>query len=56
MINCFISNFNVKLKYTEISFIKAIYGNPTLPFKMKIRFAYTEGNVFKDIKNHELQN
>ena len=25
------------------------------PFKMEIRIVYTEGNVCKDTKNHELQ-
>ena len=28
-----------------INFIKAIWGNPTLPFKMEIRLVYTEANV-----------
>ena len=46
--------YDVKLKYTEINFIKAICGNPTLPFKMEIRLAYTEDNVCKDTNNHEL--
>ena len=35
--------------------MKAICENPTPPSKMKIRLAYTEGNVCKDTKNHELQ-
>ena len=46
----------VILKYTDINLIKAICGNPTHPFKMEIRVVYTEGNVCKDTKNHELQN
>ena len=48
--------YYVKLKYTDIDFIKAIYGNTTAPFKMEIRLVYTEENVSKDTKNHELQN
>ena len=48
--------YYVKLKYTDINFIKAIYGNTTPPFKMEIRFVYTEGYVCKDTKMHELQN
>ena len=42
--------------YNDINVIKAICGSPTLPFKMAIRLVYAEGNVFKDTKNHELQN
>ena len=48
--------YNVKLKYIETIFIKAICGNPILLFEMEIRLVYTEGNVYKDTKNHELQN
>ena len=48
--------YNVKLKYTDINFIKAICGNPSPPFKMEIGLVYTEGNACKDTKNHELQN
>ena len=40
--------------YTDINFIKVICDNPTPPFKMEIRLVYTEGNVCKDTKNHEL--
>ena len=42
--------YSVKLKYTEINFIKAICGNPTVPFKMEIRLVYIAGNVCKDTK------
>ena len=42
------------MKYIEINFIKTICRNPTLPFEMESRLVYTEGNVCKDIKNHEL--
>ena len=31
--------------YTQINFINAIFGNPTLPFKMEIRLVYNETNV-----------
>ena len=30
--------------------MKAICGNPTLPFKMEIKLVYTEGDVRKDTK------
>ena len=57
MIYYLISKFTMlKLKYTDINFIKAIFGNPTPPFKIEIRLVYPEGNVCKDAKNHELQN
>ena len=42
------------MKYTDINFIIAIFGNPTPSFKMEIRFVYTEEYVCKDTKNHEL--
>ena len=45
--------YYVKLKYTDINFIKAISGNP---IKMEIRLVYTERNLCKDTKNHELGN
>ena len=48
--------YYVKLKYTDISFVETIFGNPTPPFKIEIRLVYLEGNVCKDAKNHELQN
>ena len=48
--------YYVKLKCTDINFIKAICGNTTPPFKMEIRFVYTEGNACEDTKIHELQN
>ena len=35
--------YNIKLKYTDIDFIKHICGNPTPPFKMEIRLVYTKG-------------
>ena len=47
--------YNVKLKYTDINFIKAVCGNPTPPLKMEIRLAHTDVNVYQDIQNHELQ-
>ena len=34
--------YNVKLKDAEVNFIKAICGNPTPAFNMKIRLVYTE--------------
>ena len=37
--------YNVKLKYTDT----------ILSFKMEIRVVYTEGNVCKDTKNHDLK-
>ena len=47
----------MELKYTKMDFIKAIWRNPTLPFKMEIRLVYAEANVCVKIqKNHELQN
>ena len=49
-------NLSASLKYTDINFIKAILGNSTLPFKIEIKLVYTEGDVCKDTKNHELQN
>ena len=42
--------YNVKLKCTDISFIKAICRNPTSSFKMEIRLVYTEENVRKETK------
>ena len=48
--------YYIKLKYSEISFIKAVYENPTLLFKIEIRLVYIEGNVCKDTKNYGLQN
>ena len=40
-----LENYIVQLKYTD-----------TTPlFKMGVRLAYTESNVCKDTKNHELQ-
>ena len=53
MINCLI--WKITMKYTDINLSKAICKNPTPRFKMKIRLIYTEGNVCKDTKNHELQ-
>ena len=41
--------------YTHINLIKVICGNTTLPFKIEIRVVYSEGNMCKDTKNHELQ-
>ena len=41
---------NVKLKYNDINFLKAICRNSTPSFKMKIRLVYTKGNVCKDTK------
>ena len=32
-----------------------ICGNHALPFKMEIKLVYTERDVCKDTKNHELQ-
>ena len=41
-----LGNFSIAYyKYAKINFIKAICGNHTLPFKMKIGLAYTEANV-----------
>ena len=40
--------YNIKLKYTDINFVKAICGNPTPRFKIKIRLAHAKGNVCKD--------
>ena len=34
--------YNVKLKDAEVNFIKAICGNRTPAFNMKIRLVYTE--------------
>ena len=49
MINMFdLENYKVKLKCTDINFIKAICGNPTPPFKMDIVLVHIEGNVCKD--------
>ena len=53
MINCLI--WKITMKFTAINLSKAICKNPTPRFKMKIRLVYTEGNVCKDTKNHELQ-
>ena len=47
MTNCLIWYLNVKLKCTEINFIKAICGNTSLPFKMESKLVYTEGAVCK---------
>ena len=44
--------FYVKLKYSNINFIKAICGNATPPFKMEIRLVYTGGNMRKNTENH----
>lgn len=38
-------NLYVKVKQTDINFIKATRGNPTPPYKKEIRLVYTEGNV-----------
>ena len=46
----------VELRHTDINFIIAIYRNTTPLFKMEIRLAYTERNVWKDTKNHEQEN
>ena len=48
--------YYVKLKYTDIIFIKAICENPTPSFKIEISLVDTERNVCKDTKNHDLQN
>ena len=48
--------YNIKLKYIDINFIKAICENHTPPFKMEIRLVYAEGNMFEDTKSHELPN
>ena len=45
-----------KLTYTDINFIKTIFESPTPPFKMDIRLGCTEVDIFKNTKNHELQN
>ena len=39
----------------EIYAAKLKYTDTTPLFKMEIRLIYTEGNVCKDTKNHELQ-
>ena len=39
----------------EIYIVKLKYTDTILPFKMEIRIVYTEENVCKNIKNHELQ-
>ena len=39
------------MKCTEVNFIKAICGNSTIPFKIKIKLVYTEGDVCKDTKS-----
>ena len=49
-------DYNVRLKYSDINFTKTICGNSTPPFKMEIALVYSEGNVCKDTKDHELQN
>ena len=46
----------IKLKYTDINFVKALCGNPTLPLKIEIRLVYTTGNVSNNTKSDELQN
>ena len=48
--------YNVKPKYTNINFIKAVCGNSTTAFNMEIRLVHTEGNVCKHTKYLELQN
>ena len=61
--------YNVKPKYTNINFIKAVCGNSTTAFNMEIRLVEgnvckhtkemcvnTEGNVCKHTKYLELQN
>ena len=45
-----------KLTYTGINFMKTIFESLTPPFEMDIRLAYIEVDIFKDTKNHELQN
>ena len=51
MMNC------LTWKFTLLNYIlkKNCYTDTTPPFKMEIRLVYTEGNVCKDTKNHELQ-
>ena len=38
------------MKCPEVNFIKAICGNSTIPFKIKIKTVYTEADVCKDAK------
>ena len=45
---------NDKLFDLEIYIVKLEYTATTTPFKMEIRIVYTEWNVCKDTKNHEL--
>ena len=40
--------YYVKLKYTDINFMKAICESTTSPFKKEIRLVYIEGNLCKD--------
>ena len=46
---------NDKLFDLEIDIVKLKYADNTPSFKMEIGSVYTEGNVCKDTKNHELQ-
>ena len=39
----------------EIFIVKLQYTDTIPPLRMEIRIVYTEGNVCKDTKNHELQ-
>ena len=46
----------IKLKYTDINFAKALCGNPALPLKIEIRLTHIKRNVSNNTKNDELQN
>ena len=46
---------NGKLFDLEIYIVKLTYADTAPSFKMEIRIVYSEGNVCKDTKNHELQ-
>ena len=46
---------NAQLFDLEIYIVKLKYTDTTPPFQMEFRLVYTEGNVCKDTKNHELQ-
>ena len=52
---CYFNLGDNKLFDLEIYIVKLKYTDTTTPFKMEIRLVYTEGNVCKDTKNHELQ-
>ena len=46
---------NEKIFHLGIYIVELVYTDTSPPFKMEIRIVYTEANVCKDTKNHEVQ-